>query len=179
MSSIRKFDKALTEAIGDLLNKEGVSSTVSSLQSARQTLRQHEEEAGTKKDEINAQMAIEMRKLLPRVEVVFGDGITFKYKSRAVTISPDFETGSWTLKSGSNAPGDRRFFKTISSLHGSPLESWQDVLTKIAQRFVQHYRTLQGGKVSLPEQPDVPATSSIPDETVDGVVGEESADVKG
>ncbi len=170
------FDRSLTEALSDLLNKEGVSGTVSSLRSARDTLKQHEEAAGMKRDEINAQMAIEMRKLLPRVEVVFGDGVIFRYKSRSITLSPDFESGTWVISPGSNTPGDRRFFKVISSLSGTPLEEWQQVLQKIAQRFVQHYRTLQGGKVSLPV--DEPSTSSIPDETVEEVVKDEAQDEK-
>jgi hypothetical protein len=174
-----RFNHALSEAIGDLLNKEGVSSTVSSLKNARDVLKQHEEAAGSKRDEINAHMALEMRKLLPRVEVSFRDGITFKYKSRSITLMPDFETGSWVVAPGSDTPGDRRFFKLIESLSGTPLEQWKDVLTKIAQRFVQHYRTLQGGKVAMPV--DEPATSSIPDETVEAAVeevvqGEEPAD---
>lgn len=146
---MKNFYKILTEAIDDLLAKEGIDKLVSDFNSAKDEYKKQSELVNDKKDAINSQVAIEMKKILSKMGIVknfdyiIRDAITLKYKSRSITLNPNIEESIWEIKPGSSNHGDIKFYKRIENLNGCKLDEWQDMLAKIAEAFRENYKSLQ------------------------------------
>lgn len=139
----------MTEAIDDLLSKEGIGQTVSDFKSAKEEFEKQNMLINDKKDEINSKLAIEMKKILSGMGIVknwsfiIRDGITFKYKSKSITLNPNLEDSIWEISPGSQSQGDVKFYKHIKDLNGCKLSDWKNLLTKIADAFRDNYKSLQ------------------------------------
>lgn len=146
---MKTFHQILTEAIDDLLAKEGIDKLVSDFNSAKDEYKKQSSLIGDKKDQINSQIAIEMKKILSKMGIaknfdyIIRDAITLKYKSRSITVNPNIEESIWEIKPGSSNQGDMKFYKRVESLNGCKLDEWQDMLEKIAEAFRENYKSLQ------------------------------------
>lgn len=158
---MRDFRKILTEAIDDLLDKEGMAA-VSDLKKAKS---QYEEAVGKIEDlknEMNSKLATAMKKILSRIvnnkkveknwRFIIGDGVTFKYKSRSITLNPNLEELKIEISPGSNDPGDVKFYKIFKDLNNHPLPKWEELLENIAEKFRSSYKSMQNDEYKQKQQ---------------------------
>lgn len=149
---MNKFNQTLTEALETLLAKEGVGSAVSQLKRAREAYEKENSKIEDLRNEINSRLAVEMKKILSDMGMkvakywsfIIRDGITFKYRSRSISLNPNFENSTWEISPGSESVGDIKFYKRVKDLDGCDLSNWRELLTGIAEEFRENYKSLQG-----------------------------------
>lgn len=166
------FERLLNEAMDVGSNPAEIQqalSLVSEIKTTEDHLKQLKEQLAEQGEALCAAVSLELRKLLPKMEVRLSKGgCTFAYKARALTLVPNFDENVWVIKPGPS-PKDRAL---LSQLPGEslklPLEKYKDVVQAIAKLFVGKYMTLRGGKVEAPVPS--PEEAELPDQAIDAAV---------
>lgn len=116
-----------------------VLSTAATLKEAESVARNARQELNDAIETLNSQLALEIRKRMPKLQVNLASGkCNVRFKSKAVTVWPDVMSKKWQID-----PNDmgRSFVRGFS--HALPM---QDDLSSIAEAIVEyftgHYKSL-------------------------------------
>lgn len=158
---MRNFHQTLTEAIDDLLSKEGMAA-VSDLKKAKNAYEEANGKIEDLKNEMNSKLATVMKKILSNIvnnkkveknwRFIIGDGVTFKYKSRSITLNPNLEKLTIEISPGSDDHGDVKFYKIFKDLNDHPLSKWKELLENIAEKFRASYKSMQNDEYKQKQQ---------------------------
>ena len=166
---ISDFEQLLNEAIEDGTDPDQIQSALNLVQTIRtaeaQIMTMKEQLSGMG-EELCAAAARELRKLLPRMEAKLNrSGCTFTYKSRSISIAPNFEEGAWTVQPGPSKNDKGLLSKVNPADLNVSLDKYKELVRVIGQIFAGRYKTLQGGKVEPYAPP--PDADEVPDEAID------------
>lgn len=167
-----KFDRLLNEAIDSSVGATGDSKTLDDLldeiTEAESYLESLRSQLDGKVEELCATVSAELKKLLPKVDAKLSRGsVIFSYYSRSVGVRPDIKDGSWKVEAGPGARDRAMVSKFAKEWDDTPIGEWHELVQALAQVFVGNYKTLQGGKVDLPEEP---VEDEIPDDAIDKAI---------
>ncbi len=178
---IDNFERLLNEAISvgvDSSAIRDVLTLVDKLKTTKALVAEMEEELAGNGETLCAVIAHEVRKLLSKVETKLSrNGCTLTYKARSVTISPNFETATWTVTPGGSARDKQLLAPAADKISDLPLDQYPELARVLAQLFVGRYKTLQGGKVGPYETPTTPEEDEVPDSAIDQAVEDSAGDM--
>lgn len=162
---MRPFERKLQEEIEQLESTktnshlEAAKSANSSLREAEAALDGLRQNLAHSVEAINADLAVAVRKLVPKINVNLTDGkCNVTYRSRSLDLRPDIDRGKWSVGSNDIGKTFQRQYMQYLTLTEQP----DDLAEAIADYFVGDYKTLQDKNFSAgtPEpEPPMPIPS--------------------
>lgn len=164
---MRPFERKLHEEI-EQLEPTQVNSHVEAAQAANSALREAEaaldglrQNLARSVEAINADLAVAVRNLLPKVSVNLADGkCNITYRSKSLVMRPDLDRGKWSVESNDAGKTFSRQYMHYLKLSEEPAE----LAEAIGDYFVGQYLTLQD-KGSHIEQADAEFVEPPPEST--------------
>lgn len=189
MHDFDEFDGKLYEAIDNVIDgkepkpvssgeAEGVSTLLDEIKTAEDHLQSLTDQLNGRVEELCAAVTTELKGLLPKVDAkLSGGGVIFSYYSRSVGIRPDLDERVWNVEPGEGARAKALGRALASDWDGTPLGEWKELVNAIAVALTEKYKTLQGGKVEVPEpEEEEEKKDGLSDEDIDKAIDNVGAD---
>jgi len=159
-----KFNNILQEQIDQLNAKGPVETLLSAAYNVREiesSLNQHKDELQQASDALNAALALEVRKRMPKLQTNLADGkCHIRYRSKSLVVYPDAGSQRWVIE-----PSDfsRGFMKLYSDT--LPLKNdLRSVAESVVEYFSTNYKTIanvSGNPTNINPSPIAPAGPAI------------------
>lgn len=164
---MRPFERLLREEI-EQLESTKTNSHLEAAQAANSALREAEasldglrQNLARAVEAINADLAVAVRNLLPKVTVNLTSGkCVITYRSRALTLTPDIDKGKWGVKTDDTGKTFSRQYMQYLNLNNDPAE----LAEAIGDYFIGNYKTLQDTNVAMPIEEPMEPMPPVPTE---------------
>ena len=175
----RELDRMLYEAIDNVIDgkepmsseADGVTALLDEIKSAEDHLKSLTDQLNGRVEELCAAVTTELKRLLPKVDAkLSGGGVIFSYYSRSVGVRPDLDERVWNVEPGDGARAKAMGRALATDWDGTPLGDWKGLVNAVAEALVEKYKTLQGGKVEVPEPEEEEKKDGISDEDIDRAI---------
>lgn len=157
------FERRIDEAINKITGVDGqtLMELLDEIRAAREHLENLERQLEDHGEEICATISAEIRKLLPKVEVSISmSRCNIKYKARSIVIKPDLKKNEFRILPGPTVADTRLVKEFAKKWNGASIDKLSDLVYDAAILFVGKYKTLQGGRVDIPDdEEEVPEDS--------------------
>ncbi len=165
---MRQFERRLHEEI-EQLEPTKASTHLGAAQAANGALREAEsaldglrQNLAHAVEAINADLAVAIRNLMPKITVNLSDGkCIVTYRSRSLTLTPDIDRGKWSVKSDDAGKTFSKQYIQYLNLN----EDSAELAEAISDYFVGNYKTLQDKNVIVQAEPQPEPTPPVPAES--------------
>jgi hypothetical protein len=162
---MRPFERKLHEEI-EQLEPNQVSSHVGAAQAANSALKESEaaldglrQNLARAIEAINADLAVAVRNLLPKVSVNLADGkVNIVYKSKSISMRPDLDRGKWSVESNEAGKIFSRQYLQYLRLTEEP----EELAEAVGDYFIGNYKTLQDTSFGGPNLDAQPGPETMP-----------------